>query len=642
MDEITNKKERVIDSLKLILEKQPANAKIITSIVKEYMSIDKDTLALFYVGKLLEDEKNKEINEVAEYRLIKADILFRLKNTEEALILLNKNLDEEISLEKKVDTNRSLAEYYQGIGDFEKSLAITKRNEKFYLIENDSIGLLNVYSSIASVYLNLNRKKEAIAYLEKANLYSKNDKPYNKAAVLINLSILLNDVEEYSSAIEKMNQAKDIAVEHNVFELFPIIYKSLGIIHHQNGAYRKSNEYCLKSFELAKKSNLPENQLISLYQYIGRNYYYLKEYTKAIFYLKKVDQLDVNNISIKEWDGEVSEHPLINSYLKTGNNEKAFETLKKYTKIKSTAFEEEQALKLNEVVERYENDKKEIEIEQLNVKNAIQKNKLSAQRQIIYLVVVLLITVLLLGFVLYKMYRNRLKLKRAEQSLNTSILKQRFLRMQLNPHFLFHSLCSIENYIYKGKKEEAAEFLQDFSKLMRSILESSDVDFISLKEEMSFIEKYIKLQQLTHDHKFDYSISVDETINKENSLIPPVFIQPFIENAILHGALSIKGGFVSIEITKESETLVVRILDNGINDAEHTINSNKMHRSMSMNIIQQRIENLKKTFNYDINYSLKNRKDISKPNGTLITLSFPIMYGNIKLSSSDSQNKEII
>ena len=110
----------------------------------------------------------------------------------------------------------------------------------------------------------------------------------------------------------------------------------------------------------------------------------------------------------------------------------------------------------------------------------------------------------------------------------------------------------------------------------------------------------------------------------------------------MHGALSIKDGFVSIEITKESETLVVRILDNGINDAEHTINSNKMHRSMSMNIIQQRIENLKKTFNYDINYSLKNRKDISKPNGTLITLSFPIMYGNIKLSSSDSQNKEII
>lgn len=636
MNEIHKEKNRVIDSLKLVLEDTSEKDIVLMAIVKEYMSIDQDSIALTYVNQLLKDEANNDVNKMAEYRLMKADLLFRLKHSEEAVLMLNKNLDEDLSAEKKVDTYKSLSEYYQSIGEFEKSLELTKKNERFYLKENDSIGLFSVYCSIAIVYTNLNRKKDAIEYFKKASSIGKNEKPYNKVAILINLSILLNDVEEYSPAIKYMNQAKEIALEYNIYEIFPIIYKSLGIIYHQKDEYKKSNEYCLKSLDLAKKSNLPEGQLISLYNYLGVNYYHLSNYSKAIFYLKKADDLDENDMLIREWDAEITEHPLINSYLKIGDNQNAFETLKKYTKIKTTFFEKEQASKLNAAVEKYENDKKEIEIKQLSIENASQESKLEAQRRIIFLGVVLLVILLLFGFALYKNYENKRKLKRTKQSLNNSILKQRFLRMQLNPHFLFHSLCSIESYIYQEKKEAAAEFLQDFSRLMRSILESSDIDFISLNDEVSFIEKYMKLQQLAYNDKFDYSINIDDQIDKEKSLVPPIFIQPFIENAILHGALSMDKGFVSIEVTKDSEHLVVSISDNGESTNEVNMNSKKMFRSMSMNIIQQRIENLKSIFNYHISYSLKNRREFSESYGTLITLSFPLIHGNITATSLNS------
>ena len=147
MKEIHKEKNRVIDSLKLVLEETSKKDKVLIAIVKEYMSIDQDSLALTYVDQLLKDEVN-DVNKTGEYRLMKADLLFRLKRAEEAVLMLNKNLDEDLSEEKKVDTYKSLSEYHQSIGEFEKSLELTKKNESFYLKENDSVGLFSVYCSI--------------------------------------------------------------------------------------------------------------------------------------------------------------------------------------------------------------------------------------------------------------------------------------------------------------------------------------------------------------------------------------------------------------------------------------------------------------------------------------------------------------
>ena len=152
---------------------------------------------------------------------------------------------------------------------------------------------------------------------------------------------------------------------------------------------------------------------------------------------------------------------------------------------------------------------------------------------------------------------------------------------------------------------------------------------------MSFLEKYIKLQQVVYDHKFEYEIHIDDQIDQDDSLIPPMFIQPFIENAILHGALSVEKGWVSITIKRESDDrMLIQIADNGVQKDSSEVNSKKMFRSMSTSIIQQRIENLKNTFDYQISYSVESRREATDIQGTLIVLSIPMKYKNQEMVSA--------
>ena len=108
------------------------------------------------------------------------------------------------------------------------------------------------------------------------------------------------------------------------------------------------------------------------------------------------------------------------------------------------------------------------------------------------------------------------------------------LRGQMNPHFIFNSLNSIQHFITIRDKEEALNYLSKFSKLIRKILENSREDTVSISNELQLLELYVQLEQLRFNNKFDYHISIDQKIDVENLEIPPLLIQPYIENAILH------------------------------------------------------------------------------------------------------------
>ncbi|MBL4663185.1 MAG: histidine kinase [Flavobacteriaceae bacterium] len=627
MDDIVAAKYLVIDSLNSVLEKAPNDTKVLTKIIEEYMSIDHDSLALFYVADLFKiQKKNGDENEIAESRLLKADILFRLYKDEEALALLNENLGAAIGEKRKVDTYSSLSSYYNRTGQFEKSLNFAKENEKFYLKNNVSLGLVSIYSTIAITYFSLNRKEETIAYFEKAILYCTKEKVFNKAAILLNMSIILSEISDFDKAIVKLQKAEEVIENNEVFELYPILYKTFGIIHFLKKEHRKSLDYCLKSLELVKKNNPPKQDLASLYKYLGFNYYSLHNYKEAIYYLERRDQLDVNNIELQEYEGVLvlAEHPLINSYSKIGNDKKALETLKKYSKIRDSFVTLEQNIKLNEITEKYENEKKQQQIEKLNIRGALQEVKLNRQSYIIYTAIGSVLVLLVFGFIVYKNYKSRQKLKESKQSLERARLKHRFLRTQLNPHFFFHALSSIESYVYKGEKEQVAGFLQDFSKLMRNILESSDVDFVPLQEDIGFIERYLELQRLMHGYKFNYTITVHDDVNTINSMVPPMLFQPFIENAIIHGALQTQNGHVTILISKDSDQLIIKIGDNREKHSRDTHNAKKLYRSMSTDIVRERVENLRKIQNFHITFSTLTEENDSSQKGTVVILSIPL------------------
>jgi hypothetical protein len=157
---------------------------------------------------------------------------------------------------------------------------------------------------------------------------------------------------------------------------------------------------------------------------------------------------------------------------------------------------------------------------------------------------------------------NKRQLAQAALQKKISQLQLKSVRSQLNPHFLFNALTSIQNLINKNDVEGANLYLSKFAGLTRTILASTEEELISLEDELAMQHTYLQMEQLRYP--FHYSISVEDTINSANTEIPHMLLQPFVENAVKHGAASMKEkGMVDIMVSKENKSLVITVSDNG-------------------------------------------------------------------------------
>ncbi|MBK7391575.1 MAG: histidine kinase [Bacteroidetes bacterium] len=167
------------------------------------------------------------------------------------------------------------------------------------------------------------------------------------------------------------------------------------------------------------------------------------------------------------------------------------------------------------------------------------------------------------------------------------------LRSQMNPHFIFNALNSINRYIIRNSKETASEYLIKFSKLMRMILENSKSTSVTLENELQALQLYVELEALRFDNKFDFNIFIDPAINKSGIAIPPLILQPFVENAIWHGLMNKQErGAISIKVNqKQNNKLLVVIEDNGVGRQKATEFNSRTHdgKSFGMQITKDRI-----------------------------------------------------
>ncbi|MCU0420273.1 MAG: histidine kinase [Cyclobacteriaceae bacterium] len=210
---------------------------------------------------------------------------------------------------------------------------------------------------------------------------------------------------------------------------------------------------------------------------------------------------------------------------------------------------------------------------------------LQRQRLIIYGLLVLIGVLLVTAYLIYK---NVLASKRANQ-----LLALKSLRSQMNPHFIFNALNSVNQFIAQNDERTANQFLSEFSKLMRLVLDHSQQDFISLAKEEELLVLYLKLEHYRFRDKFDYSFTVEESIQKENTVIPPMLIQPYIENAVWHG-LRYKEtrGQLRVHIGQQQRAVVVTVADDGIGrqrSAELKTENQRKHQSTGIKNIEQRL-----------------------------------------------------
>ena len=238
----------------------------------------------------------------------------------------------------------------------------------------------------------------------------------------------------------------------------------------------------------------------------------------------------------------------------------------------------------------------------------------------------------------FRSRENRIRKEEARQTaINKQIAEIRMtaLRGQMNPHFIFNSLNSIQHFITNRDKTEAINYLSKFSKLIRKILENSRENTVSLSNELQLLELYIQLEQLRFSNKFEYQIVVDEKIDIENTEIPPLLIQPYIENAILHGLINKNGeGDLYLSLEKNNGLIICKIEDNGIGRAKaQEIEQGKVsrHKSLGITVTEERISGLFALLDYkmevvieDLYKTKQPSEETPQPAGTRVTISIPV------------------
>ena len=231
-----------------------------------------------------------------------------------------------------------------------------------------------------------------------------------------------------------------------------------------------------------------------------------------------------------------------------------------------------------------------------------------------------MISLVFLSWFFYNSQINKFK-KEEALKLQMNELRNSALRAQMNPHFIFNCLNSIQNLIQQDDKENASLYLIRFAKMIRSTLNASTNNLITVEEEIQHLENYLKLEQLRFKDKFEYHIDIDPSIDQYEIELPSMLIQTYVENAIQHGfAEWKKNGKINIQFYKKDNQLEIQIEDNGIGffqSQQMKETDRKLHRSLGMNISQKRLSLLDAANTVNIQ-ELKNKDGTI--GGTLVTL----------------------
>lgn len=244
-----------------------------------------------------------------------------------------------------------------------------------------------------------------------------------------------------------------------------------------------------------------------------------------------------------------------------------------------------------------------------------------------------ILCVLLIIILIYIYFRLRVNAVKKEARRRTAIqqqiaqLEMKALRAQMNPHFIFNALNSIQTFMMKREIEQALSYLSRFARLIRNVLDNSQLNSIPISNELKMMENYLELEKLRFGDQFTYTITVDDELDADFTDIPTMILQPFVENAIWHGLLHKKGdGRLSITFHQREGSLVCIIEDNGIGreKAAAQRQQGSEHHSRGLQITRDRLALYNRRFNLDATFDIEDLYDaMGQPCGTRVTIWFP-------------------
>jgi tetratricopeptide (TPR) repeat protein len=492
---------------------------------------------------------------------------------------------------------------------------------------------------------------EALEYFERMHDY------YWAAGILLNLTYIQIEQADYKKAEEYADLSYTYAVKAKSDGYICKSIFNIGELAFLNGDYEKALKYFNRSFQIADSIHF-ENFFSTIFLNKAAVYDKLNMTDSAIYYSQKVFDYSSNNdisvfiipkayIQLSDIYGSLQENKkaieyankavyyadsaevfqitalaydrLSNIYAEIKQFELAYEYKQKSTSIYDSIFNEEKYRIQHDLEMLYETNKKQLEIESLQKENEIKELKNQRTVIIIYLLIFITLIAVLTGVLTIRQNRNKARRESAE-------LSQKLLRSQMNPHFIFNSISSIQNFILKKEPIEASSYLSDFAKLMRAVLMNISESFITLSQEIETVENYLRLQHLRLSDKFDYELLVSNEIDTDEMIIPPMLIQPFIENSIIHGILNKKDGkgIIKVSYTYKDDYLILENEDNGVGRQKIPKKNNSRHESKAVKITEQRIQLLEKKIKQKIDFEIIDLFTSSlTPSGTLVRIKIP-------------------
>lgn len=517
---------------------------------------------------------------------IDSALIFYQKGLNAYLILKNEQM-QAYSYMNMAIIYTTKASFSRAINLLYKALAINEKNKDFE-------GIGDTYMHIGRIYHMQKNYNVSYDFMNKAYLaYIKAKYNPGILEVLFKLAQVKTDMHQFHEAMIYLNKSIKLSNELKIKDQNKqeqMLYDCKGYIAFQKNECDSVIYYIKKSINLAKASK-NTYLLGNKYLLISRAYYKQNKYANAEKYANMGLEI---GIETKDIDLQWNLTKLLTQIYKADNKPKlALDMQDLYIKLNDSLKNESDKKNMIEQQLKYEFDKKTLlenvkhEKEIDTITHNTEKNNLKKNIGILILCLSI-ISISIIAYLIYKQQKQNTIIEKQKSNL----LKQKMLVSQMNPHFIFNSINSIQNYVLQKKEIDAYSYLAKFSKLIRMVLNNSNKNQILLYEEIDLLKTYIEIEQLRFENAFDYIVEVDDDINEQEFSIPPMLIQPFVENAIWHGIMNIekeRKGKLILKFELVHDLLKITIEDNGIGRLKSQLYKTENHQPLAMNLTEQRL-----------------------------------------------------
>ncbi|RXG32337.1 tetratricopeptide repeat-containing sensor histidine kinase [Leeuwenhoekiella marinoflava] len=498
---------------------------------------------------------------------------------------------------------------YQNLNDIDKAITLLEKAKNGFNPKTQAEQLMNVEIQLSNNFSRLNKQSEAIQYGNKA--LQRAEELKNKELVVKandNMSYVYFKLGQLDKAISYLQVSKAYHLEHNNQAELSVNYNNLAILYRNKGDLQRCISYNQKSLAINRKLK-DMASVAKSYNNLGIVYNQLNNTEKATSYFTKAislnDSLKINNsnplISLarlqhQQNDLQDEEKTLLKALELEEKTGRLDMQKSLYQSLLNNSLEQNNPLiakSYQSIIERIDAElalrQKEENLQLIDTHKQLLENELKwreqQQRTMTYQWIALSVFLLALAFGIY--FYQRQSKKDLVRQKERALLENKVLRSQMNPHFIFNALTAIQNTVMNKNPLDAASYIAKFAKLIRQNFDFVQKEWISLEEDLDALQNYMETQKFRFNHSFEYDILVQTQEAPGNLNIPPMLLQPFVENAIEHGLKkSDKPGKIVISVNQENEKcLHFTIEDNG--KGYTPTSDNKLHATQ---IIKERLK----------------------------------------------------